>query len=316
MEKKLLTLNPYEILDVSQAASKAEIVKAVTVAMKLKRHPVKVIAEAQKSLMDSRKRLLADYLRPIFSTIKPFEREDFSAVNKPAPVLTFLSDFDGLHGAIVRAVKEESRSKETPRLLKSGLLIAGVEAGKKESYQECIQLLEEFCQSVSDLQSKDYFKAQMWLIKADQASGQIEQAIARCKQLAYSENPAVQTWAKEKLESLSQPALSSQATQSSELLTQRQPQPAQQAAQMLEAGMEAGKKGRYQESIQLLEEFCQSSSDSNSKDYLKAQMWLVKAYQSNSQLSKAIALCQQLTNSENPQVQIWAQEKLQSLSVT
>jgi DnaJ-class molecular chaperone len=41
--------NPYDILGVSSAASKAEITKAVAVAMKRKQYPVDVIAKAQKS---------------------------------------------------------------------------------------------------------------------------------------------------------------------------------------------------------------------------------------------------------------------------
>lgn len=41
--------NPYEILGVSQAASKAEIIKAVAMAMKRKEYSVNQIAKAQKS---------------------------------------------------------------------------------------------------------------------------------------------------------------------------------------------------------------------------------------------------------------------------
>mgnify|MGYP000043485443 CR=1 FL=1 len=57
--------NPYDILGVSQSASKVEITKAVPLAMKRKQYPVDVIAKAQKSLMKSEERIIADYFHPI-----------------------------------------------------------------------------------------------------------------------------------------------------------------------------------------------------------------------------------------------------------
>ena len=104
--------NPYDVLGVPQAASKAEIVKAVAVAMKLRRYPVDAIAKAQKSLMDSKKRILADYLRPILPTIQRFKRKDLSALAMPAPQLEFLPQFDGLDAAIESATDRESLDTE------------------------------------------------------------------------------------------------------------------------------------------------------------------------------------------------------------
>jgi len=104
--------NPYNILGISQAASKAEITKAVAVAMKRRQYPVDVIAKAQKSLMKSEKRIIADYLRPILPTIKRFKYTDLSALEQPAPTLVLLSEFDGLEEAIAQAVEEERLERE------------------------------------------------------------------------------------------------------------------------------------------------------------------------------------------------------------
>lgn len=100
--------NPYTILGVSPAASKAEITKAVAVAMKRKQYPVDAIAKAQRSLMKSEERIIADYLRPILPTIKRFKYSDLSALEQPAPTLELLCEFDGLEGAIAEAAAEES----------------------------------------------------------------------------------------------------------------------------------------------------------------------------------------------------------------
>lgn len=100
--------NPYDILEVSPAASKAEITKAVAAAMKRKQYPVDVIAKAQKSLMKSEERIIADYLRPILPTIKRFKYSDLSALEQLAPTLVLLSEFDRLEEAIAGASAEES----------------------------------------------------------------------------------------------------------------------------------------------------------------------------------------------------------------
>lgn len=100
--------NPYDILGVSPAASKAEITKAVAVAMKRKQYPVDVIAKAQKSLMKAEERIIADYLRPILPTIKRFKYSDLSALEQAVPTLALLSEFDGLDGEIAQAAAEQS----------------------------------------------------------------------------------------------------------------------------------------------------------------------------------------------------------------
>ncbi|GAB1544745.1 hypothetical protein NUACC21_74210 [Scytonema sp. NUACC21] len=82
-------------------------------------------------------------------------------------------------------------------------------------------------------------------------------------------------------------------------------------------GLEAIQKGRYSTAIQLLEKFCQECQvdpQANFKEYIQAQMGLVKAYHCTGEQQKAIALCQQLAASKHSQVRAWAQRILPSLS--
>ena len=86
--------------------------------------------------------------------------------------------------------------------------------------------------------------------------------------------------------------------------------------EVFQSGLETLKQQRYSEAIDLLEKFChfcQTSSKTSSKEYLQAQMGLVKAYHSIAEHEKARLLCQQLAANENPQVQAWAQRTLKSL---
>lgn len=217
------------------------------------------------------------------------------------------------------------------------LLQTAIEAVKQRRYSEGIQLLKTFCRSDTNPSTKDYFQAQLWLVKAYQENGQSEQAIALCQQLAASGNSQVQAQAQRILQSLSASrAVNSQASESSlplhaqstQAFSEEQPRTEQPAAQpvpnkqtltpeqaeaRLKIGSKALKQGHYAEAVQALEEFC-NGTDASDKDYSQAQMWLTKAYKANGQLEEAIALCQQLTTSEHQIAQIWAQQFLQSLS--
>lgn len=81
----------------------------------------------------------------------------------------------------------------------------------------------------------------------------------------------------------------------------------------LQSGLDAFQQGRYQEAVQLLEQFCRNCVDHNSPDYLTAQMWLMKAYQGTGEIEKATSLWQKLINSENPQIRSWAEQSRESL---
>lgn len=85
----------------------------------------------------------------------------------------------------------------------------------------------------------------------------------------------------------------------------------------LDAGLAALQEGRYPDAIAMLEAFCQdcvAHAQTSSRDYLRAQMHLVKVYDQQGQPDRAIALCRQLAHCANAPVQIWAQQHLRALT--
>lgn len=84
----------------------------------------------------------------------------------------------------------------------------------------------------------------------------------------------------------------------------------------LQSGLDTLKEKRYQDAVELLEQFCRNCVEHNSSDYLSAQMWLIKAYQATGEIEKAKILCQKLIISENPQARSWAEQASQSLRQT
>jgi tetratricopeptide (TPR) repeat protein len=195
--------NPYDILGVSQTASKAEITKAVALAMKRKQYPVDVIAKAQKSLMKSEERIIADYLRPILPTINKFKTSDLSALTKPVPTLSLLSEFDGLDQAIAQAIEQENLEREPLPMPLSELFSAGVAACQEGRYPKAIKYLEDYCYSCTEKNNPEYLKATICLIKAYQMGGQLQRAIALCQSLINHHHPQVKTWANKILAILS-----------------------------------------------------------------------------------------------------------------
>lgn len=195
--------NPYEILGISRSASKAEITKAVAVAMKRKQYPVDVIAKAQKSLMKSEERIIADYLLPILPTITRFKSSDLSALQEPEAQLNFLSEFDGLEQAIVKATQEHLIERESLPMLSSELFNEGITAAKEKRYSKAIKYLEDYCQACTEKNSKHYIHAQIWLIKAYKMTGQLNRAIALCQMLTKHPHSQVHTWANKTITLLS-----------------------------------------------------------------------------------------------------------------
>lgn len=92
----LLSINPYDILEVDPTASEAEITKAFALAMKKRKHPVDAIARARKSLMNPEERVIADYLRPISPMIQRFKHQVMTEDDQPEIQLNFCDDFDTL----------------------------------------------------------------------------------------------------------------------------------------------------------------------------------------------------------------------------
>ncbi|WP_392533779.1 M48 family metalloprotease [Nostoc sp. C117] len=84
------------------------------------------------------------------------------------------------------------------------------------------------------------------------------------------------------------------------------------AKSSLEAGLVALKQGNYQTAIAHLESV--ASSESNGTANLQARVGLVMAYARSGEVSKAIAISQNLIESNNPQVQEWATRALEHLT--
>ncbi|NEQ19262.1 MAG: M48 family metalloprotease [Microcoleus sp. SIO2G3] len=80
----------------------------------------------------------------------------------------------------------------------------------------------------------------------------------------------------------------------------------------LEAGLSAIKQGDFQSAIATLEEV---AATGNSNTVLQAQIGLVVAYAKSGNIPKAIAFCETLTQSQNSQVQQWANRTLEQLTL-
>ncbi|MEH2404010.1 hypothetical protein [Nostoc sp.] len=107
--------------------------------MKHKKHPVDIIAKAQKSLLKPEERIIADYLRPILPTIKHFKYSDLSVLLQPAPRLVLLPEFDGLEQAIAQSTQEERLEREPLPMTLSELFTEGIIACKEERYPKAIK---------------------------------------------------------------------------------------------------------------------------------------------------------------------------------
>jgi Zn-dependent protease with chaperone function len=214
----------------------------------------------------------------------------------------------------------------------SDLLQAGVNALKHKRYAEAVQALEAFCHSQATARSKDFFQAQMYLVKAYQDQGQIDQAIALCRQMIQAEHPQVRAWAERILPTiipsvsdLTQVETSATETENSQLSSSApsvasvvlpDPEailPPEESARLLKEGNSALKLRKFAVAVTALEAYCRGT-DLSDKDYAQAQMWLVKAYKGAEQTEPAIALCQFLLESEQEYVRIWAKQMLQTIA--
>ena len=85
------------------------------------------------------------------------------------------------------------------------------------------------------------------------------------------------------------------------------------AESSLEAGLVALKQGDYKNAIAQLE-IVASNTENRTNAVLQAKVGLVMAYARSGDNSRAIALCQTLTEINNPQVQQWADRALKELT--
>lgn len=216
----------------------------------------------------------------------------------------------------------------------------GAEAFQQKRYPEAIQALETFCRNTPNRQAKEYFQAQMWLVKAYQETGQTSRAIALCRHMGMNTPPQVQDWAQRVLPMLtrkvpvpetatpqSEPQPESPPTASEEPPVQSAqgseealfPTPPldptlspEDAAELYQQGNKALKMKRFADAVEALEAYCRGA-DSTNGDYPQAQTYLVKAYAGNDQLPQAIALCQHLRSHNKPFIKIWADKYILQL---
>ena len=202
----------------------------------------------------------------------------------------------------------------------SDLLQAGVEAVKRKQYSKAIQALEAFCSSQAQTRSKEFFQAQMYLVRAYQENGQLPQAIALCREMAASEYGQVREWAQRLLPSLSaaessQPAADNM-TPSEPVAQSFSPQEllsSEQSTEFYNAGNKALKTRRFADAVTALEKYCRGTNPGEA-NYAQAQMWLVKAYKGTEQTEEAVALCKQLLTHKKEYVRIWASQFIQTLT--
>ena len=117
MTKPVPTPNPYDVLEVSPAASNKEITIAFAIAMKKRKYSPNAIAIARKSLINPQERIIADYLRPILPVVKRFKRSDYSILDSPTPKIEFFSEYDNLKESISHNNKILSSDKKLGKVL-------------------------------------------------------------------------------------------------------------------------------------------------------------------------------------------------------
>jgi tetratricopeptide (TPR) repeat protein len=182
-------------------------------------------------------------------------------------------------------------------------------------YAEAIEVLEMYEQLMYNPKSEQYVPVRQGLIEAYARTGNQKKAIWLCQQLVGHNNPEVQAWAKQKVESINKGEL--EPTKDSEVQSEPVPEKVllapEESENLLSTGTKAFKSGRYEQAVQALEQFC-NGSDSHTKNYFWGQTYLVKAYQANNQTDKAIAFGEQMAKSEMEAVQIWGKKFLESVS--
>jgi Zn-dependent protease with chaperone function len=196
------------------------------------------------------------------------------------------------------------------------LLQSGIQAVKQQRYDDAIQALVACCQSAAR-QSKAYFQAQMWLVRAYYDGGQPDRAIALCQQLSTDAPPQVQSWAQNLLPTLAAappPGADTTGAAADNTPTADLPRLSADAAlDLFNQGNRALKTRRFAEAVEHLETYCRRA-DPQQKDFVQAQMCLVKAYNGSGQTEEAIALCRSLLHHEKEFVQLWARQYLHTLA--
>ena len=199
---------------------------------------------------------------------------------------------------------------------------AGLTAFKQNKFEDAIALLQEYCQecdAAGKVTSQKYMQAHTGIVKSYQQLHQLDKAIAHCQGLTNTKNTALGIWINRtltKLEAAAEEAKNQPETQATDDTGKDDAKPSQASQDnelLLQQGLQAYKNMKRDRAIKLLEEYSQSCTKLTSRNYMTAQTTLVKAYREVKQYSKAIVLCEALSNSESFALKSWASKALPKL---
>lgn len=215
------------------------------------------------------------------------------------------------------------------------------------------QEFEQWCEQQPESRSPLQAKAQMGLVKCYQATEQPELAIALCQKLTTAPHPTLQLWARRTLSELENPqghevqpealstikpsstadaspsntftpnsntetpklAVASDSLSEPDRASSEPPAllPTPEEPQLLEAGLKANRRGNHAEAIELLTDYLRCQPSEGSRNFLQAQMTLIKAYLATEQVEIAIARCRELNGCNNMALKNWANKTLAEL---
>ncbi|NET09830.1 MAG: hypothetical protein F6K09_08290 [Merismopedia sp. SIO2A8] len=215
------------------------------------------------------------------------------------------------------------------RISKDGLGMsfeAGLAAFKQNKFEAAIEQLLLYCHECDTsgkVTSQKYMQAHMGLAKSYQKLGQLDQAIAHCEGLAETQNPALKIWVDKMLPKFI--AAAEKANAGPEAEASQSPaeseapggnavaSPSQPNEMLLQQGIQAYKNMKRDRAIKLLEDYIKDCTNHKSRNYMQAQMTLVKAYKETKQIPEAIARCEELSTTENFALKSWASKALPKL---
>ncbi|NEQ97576.1 MAG: hypothetical protein F6K30_12785 [Cyanothece sp. SIO2G6] len=199
----------------------------------------------------------------------------------------------------------------------------GLAAFQQNKFDEAIAHLLEYCQeqdAADAVTSQKYMQAHRGIIKCYQQLGQLDDAIAHCQGLIETKNNALGIWINRtlpKLEAAAEEAKhrAEDANESGDATVIDQvPSHQDQANEiLLYQGIQAYKNMKRDRAIKLLEEYTESCTRTTSRDYMNAEITLVKAYRELKKFEQAIARCETLATSENFALKSWVSKALPKL---
>ncbi|MGK7888130.1 MAG: hypothetical protein AB4042_02275 [Leptolyngbyaceae cyanobacterium] len=200
---------------------------------------------------------------------------------------------------------------------------AGLAAFQQNKFEDAIAYLSAYCQECDaseSVTSQKYMQAHRGIIKCYQQSNQLDQAIAHCQGLADTKNTALNIWVDRNLpkleaaaEKAKQQAEQADQIDESTVVEQMPSQQEQDNEVLLHQGIKAYKDMKRDRAIKLLEEYTEVCTKLASRNYMNAQMTLIKAYREVKDFEKAVARCEALATSENFALKSWATKALPKL---